>query len=259
MANLITASTGSPHITPRMDAHWHMEFFGTASFISEGSFVPTMYQNRIIRIAEGVGSLQGRIFEVPKGTYDQIQLDNTGSSKRIDIICFKIIQSSNGTQSGEWIVIKGTSTSGTPNPPTVPSYDLDGGQNVAYIPVIQAQLSNNQLTSVETVAPILSGVGKYTTGADRVIKKASLTIAYSLPANGTGYVDQSLPNPFQGYTVLPGCYYTNKQNIVIANNGWELGDTSAKRIYFKNLSSNTIQFEVIANLIFIKSEMISED
>lgn len=259
MSNLITSSQGVAHITPRMDAHWHMDFFGASSFISEGSFIPTAYQNRVLRIGEGVGSLQGRFFEVPKGTYDQVTFDSASSSyKRIDILGYQIKQNVNGTQTGEWKIIKGTQHTTNPQPPSVPTGDLDAGSNTAFLPVIQVLIANNQLSSVETIAPILSGLGKYTTGSDRLIKRGSLTIAYSLSGNATGYVDQSLPT-IQGYTILAGCYYANKQNIVLSNNGWETGDTSSKRLYFKNLSSSTISFEAIANLIYIKKEMVSPD
>lgn len=153
MANLITSAQGSDHITPRQDSHWHDLMMGVNSFIVSGSFEPSIVTNNEISIGAGVGSLQGRFFDVDSGTLDSVTINNgTQGMNRIDTICFKITVNQDSTQSGEWIVLQGTSSADTPAEPTVPTGDLDSGDTEAYLSVINVTLTGVAITSVEVIA-----------------------------------------------------------------------------------------------------------
>lgn len=153
MANLITSAQGSDHITPRQDSHWHKLMVGIESFIVSGSFTPSIVTNNEISIGAGVGSLQGRFFDVDSGTLDSVTIDNgTQGMNRIDTICFKITVNNDSTQSGDWAVIKGTSSEGDPVAPTIPSGNLDSGDTEAYLPIANVTLNGVQIETVEIVA-----------------------------------------------------------------------------------------------------------
>lgn len=153
MANLITSAQGSDHITPRQDSHWHQLMMGVESFIVSGSFTPSIVTNNEISIGAGVGSLQGRFFDVDSGTLDTATINNgTQGLNRIDTICFKISVNNDSTQSGEWVVIEGTSVEGDPTAPTIPSGDLDSGDTEAYLPVINVLLTGVAISNVTVIA-----------------------------------------------------------------------------------------------------------
>lgn len=153
MSNLITSEQAQAHITPRQDAHWHNGIMDDEDWIVSGSFVPTIITNNEIGIAEGVGSLQGRFFDVDTGTMDSVTIDSGSQGmNRIDLICFKITVNNDSTQSGSWEVIKGSPVEGTPTVPTIPSGDLDSGDTEAYSPVVQVNIEGIQITSAEVIA-----------------------------------------------------------------------------------------------------------
>lgn len=151
--NLITSEQATAHITPKQDAHWHNGLMDVSDWIASGSFVPTIATNNEINIAEGVGSLQGRFFDIDTGTIDSVTIDSGSQGmNRIDIICFTITVNNDSTQSGDWEVIKGSPTEGTPTAPTIPEGDLDAGDTKAYLPVIQVELTGINITSAEVIA-----------------------------------------------------------------------------------------------------------
>ena len=153
MANLITSAQGSAHITPRQDSHWHQLMVGVESFIVSGSFAPSIVTNNEISIGAGVGSLQGRFFDVDSGTLDSVTINNgTQGMNRIDTIYFKITVNNDSTQSGAWEVVEGTSSESDPVAPTIPSGDLDSGDTEAYLPIVNVTLTGVQISSVEVIA-----------------------------------------------------------------------------------------------------------
>lgn len=159
MAHLITASSGTPHITPKSDASWHRGVMGVENCILDFGeklapmLVPSQPTN--IRILDGVGMFQGRFFEIESGSYDTIAIPNGAQGySRIDLVCAKITQNGNGTQTFSWEVVQGTQTEGTPTPPEVEEGSLDDGDEYALMPIASVELEGVNIVAVETVAEI---------------------------------------------------------------------------------------------------------
>ena len=159
MAHLITGAKGQAHITPKSDAVWHRGLMGVEGCILDfgeklaPALVPSQPTN--IRILDGCGMMQGRFFEIEEGSYDTVAIPNGAQGyNRIDIVCAKITQNENGTQTFSWQVVQGTQTSGTPEPPTVAEGSLDDGDEFALMPIASVELEGVNIVAVETVAEI---------------------------------------------------------------------------------------------------------
>lgn len=157
MAELITGARGQAHITPKQDAVWHRGVMGVESCILDygeklaPALVPSYPTD--IRILDGCGMMQGRFFEIEEGTYDQISIPaGVQGYKRIDIVCAKITQNENGTQTFSWEVVQGTQTTDTPTPPEVEEGSLDDGDEYALMPIASVELEGVNIVAVETVA-----------------------------------------------------------------------------------------------------------
>lgn len=178
MAHLITASAGQAHITPKSDASWHRGMMGVESCILDygeklaPALVPSQPTN--IRILDGCGMMQGRFFEIEEGSYDTIAIPNGAQGyNRIDLVCAKITQNENGTQTFSWEVVQGTQTSETPQPPTVEEHSLDDGDEFALMPIASVELEGVNIVAVETVAEIINGIKGIPIPLDYIVERGN--------------------------------------------------------------------------------------
>lgn len=149
---LITARTGTPHITPMQDAMWHRGLTEVESCIFDafGNFQADIITANEIKIRSGVGMLQGRFFEIPPNTYDSVTIMNgSQGQKRIDlIVCRVTVDESQNTQAAETIVLQGTPTTGTPQAPAPQAGDLDNGDTVVDYPLYAVNIDGITITSM---------------------------------------------------------------------------------------------------------------
>lgn len=241
MAHLITASSGTPHITPKSDASWHRGVMGVENCILDFGeklapmLVPSQPTN--IRILDGVGMFQGRFFEIESGSYDTIAIPNGAQGySRIDLVCAKITQNENGTQTFSWEVVQGTQTEGTPTPPEVEEGSLDDGDEYALMPIASVELEGVNIVAVETVAEIgrtvsddIRKVVPLREGEFMEVKK----LLWTNPNPSASFVAQTILNNgelngfdaveiyFKGYYAHPSVDYSHK--IKIGDGQSELG------------------------------------
>ncbi len=127
----ITNRASEKHITPLQDAMWHRGILGidTCVFNCFDAFEATIVSNNEIRIASGIGAIQGRFFCVEPGTFDVINIANGAQGeKRIDLICAEYsVDTANDTQDCKWVVLQGESTTGNPTAPATTKEDIDNG------------------------------------------------------------------------------------------------------------------------------------
>ena len=196
----ITRVAGKPHITPRLDAMWHRGIAGTESGVFEffESFKAEISSNNKIRIRSGIGMLQGRFFAVEPSTYDEVSIGNgTQGEKRIDLIVARwTVDDENNTQNGDWYVIQGTPTTGTPAVPAHTTGDLDAGDLIADMPMFQVELNGINITAIKKVyktwaLPIVQGGTGATTAAEAREKLDLSHVGAAASAKGTGSVPLS--------------------------------------------------------------------
>ena len=160
----ITNVAGAPHITPKQDAMFHRGMAGADNCVYNffESFEPEVSSNQKIKARSGIGQLQGRLFCVEPSTYDEIQIANgTQGEKRIDLIVVRwTVNEEKNTQTADWAVIQGESTTGTPVAPAYTNGNLDAGDTVADMPMYEVSLDGINVTGVTKRFTVLSGLGK---------------------------------------------------------------------------------------------------
>ena len=160
----ITNVAGTPHVTPKQDAMFHRGMAGADSCVYNffESFEPEVSSNQKIKARSGIGQLQGRLFCIEPSTYDEIQIANgTQGEKRIDLIVVRwTVNEEKNTQTADWVVIQGESTTGTPVAPAYTNGNLDAGDTVADMPMYEVSLDGINVTGVAKRFTVLSGLGK---------------------------------------------------------------------------------------------------
>ena len=158
MANLITSAQNEAHITPLQDSLWHRSLIGNESciFSNAEKLALQVMSNTKVRIKSGVGMLQGRFFCIDPGTYDEVTIANGAQGMaRIDLICAKVTQNENGTQSFSWEVTQGESVSSDPQVPSYTEGDLDSGDAAGRLAFATVTLSGIEITATEIIADVM--------------------------------------------------------------------------------------------------------
>lgn len=160
----ITNVAGTPHVTPKQDAMFHRGMAGADNCVYNflESFEPEVSSNQKIKARSGIGQLQGRLFCIEPSTYDEIQIANgTQGEKRIDLIVVRwTVNEEKNTQTADWVVIQGESTTGIPVAPAYTNGNLDAGDTVADMPMYEVSLDGINVTGVTKRFTVLSGLGK---------------------------------------------------------------------------------------------------
>lgn len=161
----ITNAAKEPHITPLQDSMWHRGMAGIDSCVFNffENFAAEVSSNNSVKIRSGIGMIQGRYFCVEPSTYDEVTIANgTQGEKRKDlIVCRWTVDEEQKVQSGDWVVIQGTPTTGTPAAPSYTAGDLDAGDLIADMPFYEVTLDGINVTGVAQKFTGLSGIGKF--------------------------------------------------------------------------------------------------
>lgn len=129
---LITGYWGEPHVTAENDRGINAAMFGTGRFVLPvgEQFRAEYIGNNTIRIYDGKLIDNGAAAGIPAGEYVDLLIANAGQGKkRNDLIVFQYEQdASTLIESGKFVVIQGTETSGTASDPALTQEDLLSGK-----------------------------------------------------------------------------------------------------------------------------------
>jgi hypothetical protein len=253
----ITRVAGKPHITPRLDAMWHRGIAGTESGVFDffESFKAEISSNNKIRIRSGIGMLQGRFFAVEPSTYDEVNIGNgTQGEKRIDLIVARwTVDDENNTQNGDWYVIQGTPTTGTPAVPAHTTGDLDAGDLIADMPMFQVELNGVNITAIKKVyktwaLPIAQGGTGKTTAAEALknLGGTSLTKIWENASPTSAFTAQTLTintlSNYDWYVIIYKFYTTINYALMefsAVGNGTIINMADAGSVYRRNVEYST--------------------
>lgn len=152
--NIITGYTGEPHVTPEQDAAAHRarDVIASCVFDDGECFEPYIESNTNVWVKDGICSIQGRYMCIDRGDHDEVQIASAAQGKkRIDIICAAIKKNLDGTSESWLEVFEGAESAGTPVAPTIPETDLDGGDNEAYLPLVQVTIDGITITAADFI------------------------------------------------------------------------------------------------------------
>lgn len=129
---LITGYWGEPHVTAENDRGINAAMFGTGRFVLPvgEQFRAEYIGNNTIRMYDGKLMDNGAAAGIPAGEYVDLLIANAGQGKkRNDLIVFQYEQdASTLIESGKFVVIQGTETSGTAADPELTQEDLLSGR-----------------------------------------------------------------------------------------------------------------------------------
>lgn len=131
---LITGYWGEPHVTAENDRGINAGLLGAGKYVLPvgEQFRAEYIGNNTIRMYDGKLIDNGAAAGIPAGEYVDLLISNAGQGmKRIDLIIFRYRKSSNTfIEYGDFIVLQGTESSGTPTSPTLKNADLLSGNAV---------------------------------------------------------------------------------------------------------------------------------
>ena len=129
---LITGYWGEPHVTAENDRGINAAIFGSGRFVLPvgEQFRAEYIGNNTVRIYDGKLISGGAIGGIPAGEYVDLLISNASQSmKRNDLIVFQYAQdSSTLIESGTFVVVQGSETSGTASDPVLTQEDILSGE-----------------------------------------------------------------------------------------------------------------------------------
>jgi hypothetical protein len=128
---LITGYWGEPHVTPENDRGINAAIFGAGRKVLPvgEQFRAEYIGNNTVRVYDGKLIDNGAVAGIPAGEYIDLLVPEAGQGKyRNDLIVFQYTKdSSSMVERGEFVVVPGTETTGSPADPALQQEDLLAG------------------------------------------------------------------------------------------------------------------------------------
>jgi hypothetical protein len=155
--NSLTAEVGAPQL-----AGINQGIIGASGILKlYGDLACTKVNDNTVRLADGMYSLSGYALGVDRGTTEDLTIDSgTAGQNRNDIVAAEFIRNGGGAgiDTLHFVVVKGTSTSGTAADPTLTQQDINGSGTTRQEAVWRVKLAGTTITTVERVASLLTNV-----------------------------------------------------------------------------------------------------
>lgn len=159
---IITAGDGTAHVSSADDGTIYAGIAGNECYVTGvgDRLSCTMQGANTALVGTGVGIMYGRAFRVAMPEEVTIQ-SGTQSQRRNDVICAHFTTSSEGHESGELVVLKGTPTSGQEaEDPEIPSGDILEGATEAYMPLWRIPLDGINVGEPEAMFDVLMSMSE---------------------------------------------------------------------------------------------------
>lgn len=152
MANyLVTGFTGED-VTASLDAHMHAALVGAGSYVTAlgNQLAASIVDANTIRLADGALFFQGLFACVPTGQTVDVTIESGSQGQnRLDLVGFRYRKNTTtGTETGEFVSIKGTAVAGTPTAPDHTTGNCFSGAVEAFMPLYLVRLTGITLESV---------------------------------------------------------------------------------------------------------------
>lgn len=168
---LITGYWGEPHVTAENDRGINAAIFGAGRFVLPvgEKFRAEYIGNNTIRIYDGKLMDNGAAAGIPAGSYVDLLIANAGQGmKRSDIIAFQYSQdASTLVESGAFVVIQGTETSGTAVDPALTQNDLlEGDAAFDQMPLYRVPVSGTTISAPVKLFAVSKSIADLSGGED---------------------------------------------------------------------------------------------
>ncbi len=159
MPKIITAHTGTPHITADDVGALLKAAIGNNDYLlsdTPETFTATLLDNNTLQLSDAEVVLQGthiRIQATDKVTIEQGQ----NGMKRIDFVVCRYSKDDNGIESAEVAVVKGT-PSASPSAPAVVQGDIRNGETLHEMPLFRVEIEGFTVTSIKNVCDTVNSL-----------------------------------------------------------------------------------------------------
>lgn len=155
--NSTAADVGAPEL-----ASIFLGIIGASGIVKAYSDLAcTKVSDNAVQLAAGLYNLSGYLVEVAKGTTVNLAIDSgTAGQNRNDTIAAEFVRNGGGAgiDTLAFVVVKGTSTSGTPADPTLTQQDINGAGVTRQEALWRVKIVGTTLTTIERVANVLSNL-----------------------------------------------------------------------------------------------------
>lgn len=190
---IVTGLGKAAHITSNDALSFQQGLIGTGDSYAlnvGNKFKTELASNNELKIYDGEGVLQGVHFRVLPGSYDSVTLENGSQGmKRKDLVVARYTKdSSTGIENVEWIVKKGTPTSGTPTAPTATSGAIrESGASLAEAPWFLVEYDGLTVKSVTAQFTVIKTAEEIQKMLPARIYATNVSLSYASATEMTGY------------------------------------------------------------------------
>ena len=149
--NIVTGMTGVAHITSDDDRCFNASILGKGKYVFEygKKFSPSIINNNLVRIHDGMCINQGTQMGIEQNDYEDVIIENgVSGSKRNDLIVMRYERNAD-TSKASLVVIKGTSGETATDPSYISGNILDGGDLIDDMPLFRVKIESLTITAVE--------------------------------------------------------------------------------------------------------------
>ena len=151
--NIVTGMTGVAHITSDDDRCFNASILGKGKYVFEygKKFSPSIINNNLIRIHDGMCINQGTQMGIEQNDYEDVIIENgVSGSKRNDLIVMRYERNADTSiEKASLVVIKGTSGETATDPSYISGNILDGGDLIDDMPLFRVKIESLTITAVE--------------------------------------------------------------------------------------------------------------
>lgn len=198
------------HVTSAQMRAVYASIIGTGSYIADfGEFLePELAVNNTLKIKSGALIHHGDIVIVPPGTYDAVTyLNGTQAMKRIDLVVYRYTKLTDGTESGEWVVIQGTPTESEPEVPAHINMNMQNGDLADDCPIFELHFDGINVTEVRK----LLGVEKSMSNKQDKVEEEIVAEARNITTTSNWYVVEAK----KGYHLVEAYTFRDDTNYFV--------------------------------------------
>lgn len=151
--NIVTGMTGVAHITSDDDRCFNASILGKGKYVFEygKKFSPSIINNNLVRIHDGMCINQGTQMGIEPNGYEDVIIENgVSGSKRNDLIVMRYERNADTSiEKASLVVIKGTAGETATDPSYISGNILDGGDLIDDMPLFRVKIESLTITAVE--------------------------------------------------------------------------------------------------------------
>lgn len=154
MVNIVTGYIGKPHVQAAEQGLFNAGVCGEKVVLpTNEQFKFTLNSNNSISIASGDLVNQGRHITIPFNSSEDLTIENGKAGyNRIDTIVMRYEKNiETSVESAKLMIIKGTASTTTAEPPSITSGNIFGGALIDDMPLYNIHIQDLNVTEVETV------------------------------------------------------------------------------------------------------------